>query len=65
MLLIINGKNENLESTHLIDVVNHYDLHGKMIVIEANGLIIPQELWETSAVTEGMRIEIVHFVGGG
>jgi sulfur carrier protein len=66
MLLIINGCNENLHDIHyIIDVINHYDLNDKMIVIELNGSIVPQAQWAITTLQEGMKLEIVHFVGGG
>lgn len=65
MQLNINGSNENLDCSSIIDVINHYGLQEKMIVIEADGDIVPREKWESHPLREGMRLEIVHFVGGG
>jgi sulfur carrier protein len=65
MLLIINGNKEELRAAFLIDVIKFYGLQDKMVVVEAEGVIVPKELWESSPVSEGMKIELVHFVGGG
>ncbi|MCI3922222.1 sulfur carrier protein ThiS [Paenibacillus sp. TRM 82003] len=45
--------------------MRHYELQDKMIVIERNGEIVPQDGWARTALADGDRIEIVHFVGGG
>jgi sulfur carrier protein len=65
MLLIINGDKENVDAAFVVDVINHYELFGKMIVVELEGTIVSQELWASTPVQEGMKLEIVHFVGGG
>jgi sulfur carrier protein len=66
MELIINGKCQSLEQVRTIaDVVNRLGLAGKPLVAEANGTVLTAEQWASTPVTEGMRIELVHFVGGG
>ncbi|WP_341769625.1 sulfur carrier protein ThiS [Effusibacillus lacus] len=49
----------------LADVVRHFGLTEKIIVIEHNLTIIPRERYEDTKVAPGDKIEIVHFVGGG
>jgi thiamine biosynthesis protein ThiS len=39
-------------------------LHHKLAV-EWNGEIIPRSCFDTTQLSEGDRLEIVHFVGGG
>ena len=65
MKLTVNGKPAEVEAAVLGDVLRHYELEGKMVVAEIDGNIIDKSAWEQTGLTEGMRIELVHFVGGG
>ena len=65
MKLIINGQERELEAKTVADVVSHFGLNERIIVIEHNLNIIPREQYVETAVAEGDKIEIVHFVGGG
>lgn len=65
MKLIVNGNEENLEVTSLQEVVEAFNLQEGLVVTEIDGEIVDREKWESTKVSEGMKIEIVHFVGGG
>lgn len=65
MKLIINGEEKILHVATIHDIVEHYNLDKGLVVIEADGKIIERELWEVTEVVEGMKIELVQFVGGG
>lgn len=65
MELIINGTAQMLEVKTIQDIVEHFGLSGKPIVVEADGEVVVQEQWAHTLVTSGMKIELVHFVGGG
>lgn len=65
MRVRVNGEWANVEARTVADVLRHYGLERKRVVVEANGTIVDKELWETTDVTHGMVLEIVHFVGGG
>jgi len=65
MRLRINGKPADLEATVLIDVMRHYGLLDQLVVAEIDGRIIDRTDWEMMPLVEEMRIELVHFVGGG
>ncbi|MEK3885461.1 sulfur carrier protein ThiS [Paenibacillus sp. PL2-23] len=66
MNIIINGKTEKLENVRTIeDIVAHYDLLAKPIVVEADGVVLTREQWASTDVREESRVELVHFVGGG
>lgn len=66
MKLIINGQEREIDNAHtLADVVSHFSLNERIIVIEHNLNIIPRELYAETVVAAGDKIEIVHFVGGG
>gem|GEM_PF-5917212 len=47
------------------DVIEHYGLIGKPIVVEVDGAVFTAEQWVNTVVRSHMQIELVHFVGGG
>ena len=65
MELIVNGESVQLEVKTLEDVVNHYELQKGLVVTEVDGKIIDRSDWSKTEVISGMKIELVHFVGGG
>lgn len=66
MTLQINGKRR--EFTELANVgalVEHLGMTGDRVAIELNLEIVPRDRWSATALKDGDRLEIVHFVGGG
>lgn len=63
--LIINGERLQLELETVADIVNYYKLEANLVVTEVDGVIINGEDRETTKLQDGMKIEIVQFVGGG
>ncbi len=49
----------------LSDLVRELSLEPSRIAIEVNQRVIRRDQWAGTALAEGDRIEIVHFVGGG
>lgn len=65
MNLVVNGKNYDLDVETLADVVSHFQVDPRLIVTEVDGDIIDETKWKETKMTDGMTIELVHFVGGG
>ncbi|WP_270171160.1 sulfur carrier protein ThiS [Paenibacillus sp. SYP-B4298] len=66
MELIINGQPRQLEQVqHVEDVVRELGLLGKPLVAEVEGKVLTAQQWASVPVQPGMKIELVHFVGGG
>ena len=66
MLIQLNGENrEVLEAAVLSDLIYELSLAPARIAIEVNQRVVRRDQWERTALVEGDRIEIVHFVGGG
>ncbi|WP_338554701.1 sulfur carrier protein ThiS [Paenibacillus sp. KS-LC4] len=65
MELVINGVKQELAARTIEEIIVHFGLAGKPVVVEADGAVLTQEQWAVTEVREGMRIELVHFVGGG
>ena len=49
----------------LKELIAELGLKGDRVAVELNGNIVPRGEWELTRLTEGDRLEIVHFVGGG
>ncbi|MEW9700846.1 sulfur carrier protein ThiS [Paenibacillus sp. SI8] len=67
MKLHINGQTVDVPDTvtTVTRLLEHFELTGKMLVVELNQTILEKEQHALAALSEGYRIEIVHFVGGG
>lgn len=65
MELRINGEYRELSASTIYDIIVHYNLLGKPVVAEVDGVIVSREQWREMEVKSGMTIEFVHFVGGG
>ncbi|MFC5446976.1 sulfur carrier protein ThiS [Paenibacillus aestuarii] len=63
----INGQTVDVPDTitTVTELLAHFDLLGKMLVVEHNQTILQKEDHTQTELAEGHRIEIVHFVGGG
>jgi thiamine biosynthesis protein ThiS len=62
----INGEPRNVaDESYLSDLVRELSLPPERVAIELNKEVVRRADWATTLMTEGDRIEIVHFVGGG
>ena len=51
--------------THLSQLIEALNLKSDRIAVELNGEIVARSTWNQANISEGDRLEIVHFVGGG
>ncbi|CAB3391902.1 MULTISPECIES: sulfur carrier protein ThiS [Kyrpidia] len=66
MRLHVNGQWKEIPEVRTVaDVLHHFHLVDRMVVVELNREIIPREQYDIQAVRDGDHMEIVHFVGGG
>lgn len=67
MEVYINGQLKTLpaDTKTIQDVVRHFDLEHKHVIIEHNQSIIQKEAFPLTTLSDRDAIEIVHFVGGG
>ncbi len=69
MTLQINGQPKTFSSqnapTNLATLIEKLGLKPDRIAVERNGDIAPKTTWEGTPITDGDKLEIVHFVGGG
>jgi sulfur carrier protein len=68
MNFTINGHSRLLElapGATLDQLIAALELKGDRIAVEHNGAIIQRTQWPATPVSDGDKLEIVHFVGGG
>ncbi len=67
MAIILNGKDIELpkEVQSISDLLCHYNLENRIVVVEVNQEITYKEQYDSTILSDKDRIEIIHFVGGG
>jgi len=66
MHLVINGEEKEFaDLDNLVTLVERLGMKGDRVAVELNREIVPRTEWSGTALREGDRLEIVHFVGGG
>jgi sulfur carrier protein len=62
----LNGETRVVETTtDLAKLVDELALPSKRIAVELNGSVVRRADWHETPVSDGDKIEVVHFVGGG
>ena len=69
MKIHINGEEREFNNPpadfNLVALVEILGMKGDRVAIELNREIVPRDRWAETRLTEGDRLEVVHFVGGG
>jgi sulfur carrier protein len=65
MKIEVNGKEIEIDISTLDQLVRHYNLKEEHVVAEVDGEIIERAGWNKYEIKQGIKIELVHFVGGG
>ena len=66
MRLTVNGEERGFEGVEsLAALIDALGLDRRKVAVEHNLAIVPRSAHVATALAEGDRIEIVHFVGGG
>ncbi|CAH1204650.1 Sulfur carrier protein ThiS [Paenibacillus auburnensis] len=67
MKLIINGKPGEIadDCRTVADLLSLPQWNKRLVIVELNGDIVGKDNYINTALSEGDRIELVHFVGGG
>lgn len=64
--ITVNGeKREVPAEVNLAGLLEHFGLPAQRVAVELNKEVIRRGDWESIAVKDNDKIEIVHFVGGG
>lgn len=66
MEITINGENKNLpEEFNLAELLNHFELPSERVAVELNREVVRKKDWAMIKVSDGDKLEVIHFVGGG
>jgi sulfur carrier protein len=66
LLVIVNGNDTDLAGgSRVTDLISKLGLSPERLAVEVNRKVIRRANWDSTTLTEGDRVEIVHFVGGG
>jgi sulfur carrier protein len=69
LTLVLNGQTRTFatlsQPSSLDLLIAELALKGDRVAVEHNGEIVPRAAWSQTTLTEGDRLEVVHFVGGG
>ena len=63
--LVVNGESMTVRARTLTELLEGLALDASSIVAEVNGAIVPKEDFARTSLSNGDRIELVRFVGGG
>ena len=65
MRIQVNGEHREVEAATILALVEELGLDVRKVAVERNLEIVPRSLHATTALTDGDRVELVQFVGGG
>lgn len=66
MKVFVNGEEREFEKElSVAELIHRLGLLSIRVAVERNKSIVSRQNWESEIVSEGDRLEIVHFVGGG
>jgi len=66
MNLTINGEAKTISGvSNIAALVVSLGLDPRKVAVERNLEIVPRSIYADTALSDGDRIEIVHFIGGG
>ena len=66
MRLLVNGEEQRVEpSTTVKQLLSSLGLEDTLVAVERNEEVVPRALHESTRLSDGDRVEVVHFVGGG
>ena len=61
----INGEERQITSASVAELIGELSLDPRQVAIERNGEIIPRSSYDNQPISDGDRIEVVAFIGGG
>jgi sulfur carrier protein len=64
--LTVNGERHEFErALNCAELLSRFELAGKRVALERNGVIVPRSRFGAEMLDDGDRLEIVVAVGGG
>ena len=65
MEIIINGESRAISPITVSQLLAELAIDPRRVAVELNLDILPKSSYEATLLSDGDRLEIVHFVGGG
>ncbi|MRX73711.1 thiamine biosynthesis protein ThiS [Bacillus lacus] len=67
MNIVVNGEAITLPEhvSTAKNLLEHFQLEDRIAIIERNAEIVDKNAYDSTVLSNGDKIEIVHFVGGG
>lgn len=65
MRIQVNGEPREVEAATILALLEELGLDVRKVAVERNLQIVPRSLHATTVLTDGDRVELVQFVGGG
>lgn len=65
MRILLNGEDRDIAPGTVADLVERFGFDPGKVAVERNLTIVPRSLYAATTLSEGDRIELVTFVGGG
>jgi len=65
MEINVNGKNESVSADTIAAYIRDKGMNPKALVVEHNGHVVVSDRWDQTLLSEGDRLELLSFVGGG
>jgi len=66
MKISINGDSKEFERTLSVsELISELQIPTRGLIIELNGSVLGRDRFDATTLTEGDRVELIRFVGGG
>jgi thiamine biosynthesis protein ThiS len=66
LTIVVNGNQTDIpDSSTISDLISQLGLKSERVAVELNKKIVRRAEWDSTTISEGDRLEVVHFVGGG
>ncbi len=63
--ILLNGEDRQVVAGTVLALIDEIGLDGRKVAVERNLEIVPRSQYLATDLSDGDRLEIVHFVGGG
>jgi len=66
LIILVNGNHTDIaDHSGISDLIKLLGLDAQRVAVELNRRIVRRADWDSTTISEGDKVEIVHFVGGG
>lgn len=65
MVITVNGKPEDIQTSVLLDLLRAKQIEPQMVAVELNDVMIERDRLDSTPLKEGDRVEFLFYMGGG